>query len=154
MRYLREIYFGILMTAKNNITYVFFSIFLILVLERDKDMFSQETRFLHLSCHSLLLIDLEFENQYTPVGGVTNVFSGNTMRTNVIPCVPLTFYTLERNRREWSNDEANRRHGFNSADNEALIIVGQSAHRQLYKPLLHDSLLKFRISLERKFEVR
>lgn len=74
------------------------------------------------------------------------------MCSAVIPCVPLTFYTSERNRRERNNDEANRRrrHGFNSADNEALIIVGQYAHRQLYKSLLHDSLLKFRVFLERQ----
>lgn len=84
---------------------------------------------------------------------MTNVF-GNIMRTNVIPRVLLTFYTSERNRREESNDEANRRHGSNSADNEALIIVGHYAHRQLYKSLLHDSLLKFKVYLERKLKVR
>lgn len=37
---------------------------------------------------------------------------------------------MEREK-ERSNDEANRRHGTNSADNEALIIVGRYAKLQL-----------------------
>jgi len=52
--------------------------------------------------------------------------------TNVQRCnTTRTIDLLHRDQREWSNDEANRRHGSNSADNEALIIVGRNAHRQL-----------------------
>jgi len=49
---------------------------------------------------------------------------------NATQCVPLTFYTGEKPAGQ-SNDEANRRDGANLADNEALIIVGRYAHRQL-----------------------